>query len=191
MKSYFISIEGVEGAGKSTAINFIKNYLQEHEIDFVITREPGGTEIAEEIRKVILQHYKETMCPYTELLLYFAGRAQHVAQVIRPALKEGKWVISDRFTDASFAYQGIGRGIPEQHLKTLADWILSAPQESILSVTLVSVPEPEPAKIRNSLPCALCGEAVMESRSKNLDGKVVCIPCFEKHTSVESGSPVS
>ncbi len=122
-KSYFITIEGVEGAGKSTAMRFIEKYLTKQNIDFVLTREPGGTEIAEAIRKVILDHYAEKMCPYTELLLYFASRAQHVSQVIKPALDTGKWVISDRFTDASFAYQGIGRGIAEEHIAALETWI--------------------------------------------------------------------
>ncbi len=120
---HFITLEGVEGAGKSTAMQFIADHLTAKDIEFVRTREPGGTIIAEEIRKVILAHYPETMCPYTELLLYFAGRAQHVTEVIKPALAEGKWVVSDRFTDASYAYQGIGRNIPERDIMLLENMI--------------------------------------------------------------------
>ncbi len=119
----FITLEGVEGAGKSTAMKFIAEHLTAKDIEFVVTREPGGTIIAEEIRKVILQHYPEPMCPYTELLLYFAGRAQHITEVIKPALADSKWVVSDRFTDASYAYQGIGRNIPERDIVILENMI--------------------------------------------------------------------
>ena len=119
----FITLEGVEGAGKSTAMKFIAEHLTAKDVEFVVTREPGGTIIAEEIRKVILQHYPEPMCPYTELLLYFAGRAQHVTEVIKPALADGKCVVSDRFTDASYAYQGIGRNIPERDILVLENMV--------------------------------------------------------------------
>jgi dTMP kinase len=122
-KPYFITIEGIEGAGKSTVTHFIEKYLQGKNIEFILTREPGGTEIAEEIRKVILSHYHEQMCPYTELLLYFASRAQHIEKVIKPGLAANKWVISDRFTDSSYAYQGIGRSVPEQHVAILENLI--------------------------------------------------------------------
>ncbi len=148
-KSYFITLEGIEGAGKTTAIEFIGEYLKEKNIDCVITREPGGTEIAETIRKVILAHYDEKMCPYTELLLYFASRAQHIAQVIKPALNAGKWVISDRFTDASYAYQGAGRGIPMKHIAILENWI----QKSLRpDLTLILDIEPDRGltRVKNS-----------------------------------------
>ncbi len=120
----FITIEGIEGTGKSTIAQYIKNHLQECGSDAVLTREPGGTEIAEAIRKLLLNQYEEKMAEDTELLLFFAGRAQHIATVIRPALEMGRVVISDRFTDASFAYQGAGRGISVDRLKTLAHWVL-------------------------------------------------------------------
>lgn len=123
-KGLFITVEGIEGAGKSTAVRAIEKYLKSNEIDYVSTREPGGTEIAESIRQLLLQHYfEEPMAEDTELLLMFASRAQHIAQMIRPALKAGKIVVCDRFTDASFAYQGGGRGISKTHIQQLADWV--------------------------------------------------------------------
>ncbi len=119
----FISIEGIEGVGKSTAIKFLQQYLTSQGVQFVLTREPGGTPIAESIRQVLLGHYDEVMSPDTELMLMFAGRAQNIAEVIRPALDKGYWVLSDRFTDASFAYQGGGRGIDARHIEELAKWV--------------------------------------------------------------------
>lgn len=107
----FISIEGVEGSGKSTLINAIKDYGQQHNIDICFTREPGGTEIAEVIRETLLNDYRETLHAHTELLLMFASRVQHVHEVIIPALNNGRWVVSDRFLDASYAYQGGGRQV--------------------------------------------------------------------------------
>ena len=124
-KGLFITLEGIEGVGKSTAIRFLQAYLEEKGFDVVVTREPGGTEIAEAIRKILLAHYTESVLPITELLLMFAGRAQHIAHVIKPALAENKIVLCDRFTDASFAYQGAGRGIPETFIQHLKDDIHS------------------------------------------------------------------
>lgn len=121
--NHFVTIEGLDGAGKSTVMAYIKDYLAKHKINFIATREPGGTEIAEAIRKLILAHYKEQMYPDTELLLYFASRAQHVAEVIKPALQANKWVICDRFTDASYAYQGVGRNIPAERIAILENFI--------------------------------------------------------------------
>ncbi|ATN67179.1 dTMP kinase [Coxiella burnetii] len=120
----FISFEGIEGVGKTTALNWVREQLEAARIPYVVTREPGGTPIAEAIRDVLLSHSDEMMCPDTELLLMFAGRAQNIAHVVLPALRRGQWVLSDRFTDASFAYQGGGRGIPVKHIEELAGWVL-------------------------------------------------------------------
>ncbi len=110
-KGLFITVEGVEGAGKSTNIRVIEEFLSEWKLDYILTREPGGTLIAEEIRELLLKHHKEKMDATTELLLIFAARAQHLSTKIRQTLAEGTWVLCDRFTDATYAYQGAGRGL--------------------------------------------------------------------------------
>ena len=120
MRRQFITLEGIEGAGKTTALQFIEQYLQQANKMIVCTREPGGTEIAEEIRNVLLYPAsRDTMQPKTELLLMFAGREQHIHAVIKPTLAAGKWVLSDRYIDASYAYQGGGRGIPVTDIQLL------------------------------------------------------------------------
>jgi len=124
MSGKFISIEGIEGAGKSTQLQFIADYLRSHGIQVVVTREPGGTDLGEEIRQVLLKPTEQAMAEDTELLLMFAARAEHIKQVIEPALKRGDWVLSDRFVDATFAYQGGGRGIDQQRIEELANWTL-------------------------------------------------------------------
>jgi len=108
MTGMFISIEGLEGVGKTTQAKVINDWLTEKGRDVVRTREPGGTQIAEVIRDVVLSHHTETMDPKTELLLVFAARQQHVEALIKPTLDADKWVLSDRFTDATYAYQGGG-----------------------------------------------------------------------------------
>lgn len=105
----FISLEGGEGAGKSTCLAFIRDFLVQRGFSLVVTREPGGTPLAEEIRTLLLARRDEPVAPNAELLLMFAARAQHLAQVIQPALSRGDWVLCDRFTDATYAYQGYGR----------------------------------------------------------------------------------
>ncbi len=105
----FLTLEGVEGVGKTTNLNFIANYLEKAGKAIITTREPGGTAIAEEVRGLLLNHHDESLCDESELLLMFAARAQHLKEVIKPALAAGKWVVCDRFTDATYAYQGGGR----------------------------------------------------------------------------------
>ncbi len=119
----FITLEGVEGVGKTTNINILKSVLTQLEIPFITTREPGGTSIAEEIRQLLLTKKTEELQPISELLLIFAGRAQHINTVINPALASGKWVICDRFTDATYAYQGGGRHIDIEKISILEAWI--------------------------------------------------------------------
>lgn len=121
----FITIEGIEGAGKSTAIEALCTYLGTQNREVVRTREPGGTVIGEAIRQLLLSPDMPSMHEDTELLLMFAARAEHVNKVIRPALMAGKWVVCDRFTDASYAYQGAGRGINKSRIVILEQWVLA------------------------------------------------------------------
>ena len=107
----FITLEGCEGVGKSTNLSFIENYLREQGIDTLVTREPGGTPLAEQIRHLVLDKREEPVDAMAELLLIFAARAQHLNTVILPALNTGRWVLCDRFTDATYAYQGTGRNL--------------------------------------------------------------------------------
>ena len=111
MKGRFITIEGVEDVGKSNNISYIERFLEARDIEFVSTREPGGKALAERIRDVLLDKAESSMDPMTELLLMFAARKQHTEELIKPALERGKWVICDRYTDSSYAYQGGGRGL--------------------------------------------------------------------------------
>lgn len=120
----FITLEGVEGVGKSTNLNFVVEFIQKQlNKKVLVTREPGGTPFAEEIRNLLLKNISEAVHPDTELLLMFAARAQHLQQKILPALQDGKWVICSRFTDSSLAYQGGGRGIDLIRIEELAHWV--------------------------------------------------------------------
>ena len=119
-RGLFITIEGVEGGGKSTNIDVIKRYLTDKKIDFVVTREPGGTFLAEKIRELLVKtHIEENLSDLSELLLIFASRAQHLEKLIKPTLAKGTWVICDRFTDATYAYQGGGRGLDQRKISLL------------------------------------------------------------------------
>jgi dTMP kinase len=115
----FITLEGIEGVGKSTNLAFVADYLRRAGKTVIITREPGGVPVAERIREVLLAAGREPLPPLSELLLMFAARAAHLVQLIRPELERGHWVVCDRFTDASYAYQGAGRGVPEQAIADL------------------------------------------------------------------------
>ncbi|MBO9662718.1 dTMP kinase [Dokdonella sp.] len=117
-----ITLEGGEGAGKSTVLAALRARLVERGIDVVVTREPGGTPFGEAVRALVLDPARGELCAESELLLMFAARAQHVREVIEPALAAGRWVLSDRYTDASYAYQGGGRGQPLARIAELESW---------------------------------------------------------------------
>ncbi|MFT0865767.1 dTMP kinase [Pseudomonas sp. CAM1A] len=123
MSGLFITLEGPEGAGKSTNREYLAARLREQGVDVVMTREPGGTPLAERIRELLLAPSEERMAVDTELLLMFAARAQHLAEVIRPALARGAVVLCDRFTDATYAYQGGGRGLSVERIAILESFV--------------------------------------------------------------------
>lgn len=144
----FIAFEGLDGSGKSSLIQGLADILKSQSIPFITTREPGGTPLAEELRELIIRTTHEAPVPRCELLLYQAGRAQHVDKLIRPALKEGKWVITDRFAASSVAFQAGGRNIPQKDV----DWLnhyATAGLEPDLYV-LLDLPVEESEKRRNS-----------------------------------------
>ena len=116
----FITFEGVDGAGKSTHLAWFAETLRNRGVEVLVTREPGGTPLGERLREILLN---QPMQPDTEAMLMFAARREHIETVIRPALQRGTWVVSDRFSDASFAYQGGGRGLPAQRLELLEQWV--------------------------------------------------------------------
>jgi len=119
----FITLEGIEGAGKTTQLGIVRRCLEERSIEVLTTREPGGSPIGERIRSLLLDPACKGMAVDTELLLLFAARAEHIAQKIRPALKQGTWVLCDRFTDATYAYQGGGRGVVPERIALLEDYV--------------------------------------------------------------------
>lgn len=123
LRGRFITIEGGEGAGKSTNADFVVEFIKDRGLDAVATREPGGTPLAEEVRSMLLARRDEAVDPLTETLLIFAARAQHLAEVIEPNLHAGQWVVCERFTDSTFAYQAGGRGVDRAVIERLAELV--------------------------------------------------------------------
>ena len=123
MSGRFVTVDGGEGAGKTTQKGFMREYLERRGCRVVVTREPGGTSLGEEIRALLLGHRDGGMTLAAETLLMFAARAEHLERVIRPALAAGYWVLCDRFTDATYAYQGGGRGLPLERIAVLEEWV--------------------------------------------------------------------
>jgi dTMP kinase len=121
-RGLFITLEGGEGAGKSTSLEFVRQLIERSGREVVVTREPGGTPVGERIREILL-HGDADISVDTELLLMFAARTEHLTRLIRPRLEQGAWVLCDRFTDATYAYQGGGRGVPEARIRVLEEWV--------------------------------------------------------------------
>jgi dTMP kinase len=142
----FVTFEGIDGAGKSTHLAWANAWLREQGIDTVLTREPGGTALGEKLRELLLKP-EQPLHPETETLLVFAARREHIHQVIRPALERGNWVLCDRFTDATFAYQGGGHGVDAGKLRTLEAWTHGDLQPDLTLLFDVSV---ETGKARTS-----------------------------------------
>lgn len=136
-KARFITLEGLDGAGKSTHLAFIRRYLEQAGIDTEFTREPGGTPLGEKLREILLDIDTEATLD-TETLLMFASRQELVSSLIRPSLAAGRWVVSDRFTDATFAYQGGGRGVPAERIAILEQWVQQGLQPDL--TILLDVP---------------------------------------------------
>lgn len=122
-KALFITLEGSEGVGKTSNLEYIKQMLNDAGIDFIETREPGGTPLGEALRNTLLGEDFKGMSDDTELMLMFAARAEHINKVIKPALEKGKWVLCDRFTDSTFAYQGGGRQLDMERIAGLEQWV--------------------------------------------------------------------
>lgn len=122
-RGLFITLEGGEGAGKTTNLAFIRQWLQRAGHEVVVTREPGGTELGERVRDILLHSKQLHITPESEMLLMFAARSEHLAKVIRPTLAAGKTVLCDRFTDATYAYQGGGRGLAAERIAAMENWV--------------------------------------------------------------------
>ena len=120
----FITVEGIEGAGKTSCLDLLEQRIRQRGHEVLVTREPGGTPLGEDLRQLLLGHRHDSMADDTELLLMFAARAEHLRAKIEPALAAGSWVLCDRFTDATYAYQGYGRGIDLQRIAALETWVL-------------------------------------------------------------------
>ncbi len=137
-KGAFITVEGSDGAGKSTQIEYIEDWLKRHSYDVVVTREPGGTALGEALREIVLNGRSFAIDDDSELLMMFAARNQHIKTLIEPALQRGQWVLSDRFTDATYAYQGGGREIATQRIAVLEQWVQAGLQPDL--TLLLDVP---------------------------------------------------
>jgi dTMP kinase len=140
-RGLFITVEGGEGAGKSTNLTFARDWLQRAGREVITTREPGGTELGERIRDVLLHRHELHVSPESETLLMFAARAEHLTKVIRPALALGKIVLCDRFTDATYAYQGGGRGIPAERIAVIEGWVQGDLRPDVTLLFDISVQE--------------------------------------------------
>ena len=189
MRGQFITLEGSEGAGKSTNVDFVCASLDSAGIDYLRTREPGGTPMAEALRDSMLHKWEEQVDPLAELLLVFTARAQHLANVIKPALAMGRWVVCDRFTDASFAYQGFGRQLDLTKLETLELWVQGSLQPD-LTLYLDLAPDVAEARLAHRQKDRMEGEQ-REFFERVREGYLARARQFERVVTVNAGQPLA
>ena len=189
MRGQFITLEGSEGAGKSTNVDCVCATLDRAGIDHLRTREPGGTPLAEALRESMLHKWEEQVDALAELLLVFAARAQHLTNVIKPALERGQWVVCDRFTDASFAYQGYGRQLDLQKLETLESWVQGSLQPD-LSLYLDLAPEIAEARIAEREKDRM-EEEQREFFMRVREGYLARAKQFERIVTINAGQPLT
>lgn len=187
----FITVEGTEGVGKSTNLAFIRQWLEARGQQVLVTREPGGTPLAEDIRTLLLSPREEPVTPMTELLMIFAARAQHLEQVVKPALARGTWVLCDRFTDSTYAYQGGGRGFDQQVIAQLEDLVQGELRPDLTLVLDIDVKEGLSRASQRSDPDRFEGEtlAFFERVRRVYRGLAERAP--ERYAVVDAGQPLA
>ena len=186
-KGLFITIEGPDGAGKSTQIPFIKRFLEKKGYEVLLTREPGGTVIGEKIRGLILDKNHQEMSDITEALLYAASRAQHVAELIIPALNEGKVVLCDRFVDSSMVYQGKGRGIGLESIRNINDFATDGLRPN-LTILLDIDPEVGLKRIKATKEVDRLEQEKLDFHRKVYEGYMELINMYPERIKVISGN---
>ena len=189
MRGQFITLEGSEGAGKSTNVDSVCATLDNAGISYLRTREPGGTPMAEALRESMLHKWEEQVDALAELLLVFAARAQHLTTVIQPALDRGQWVVCDRFTDASFAYQGYGRQLDLKKLETLELWVQGSLQPD-LSLYLDLEPDIAEARIAERVKDRM-EEEQREFFVRVREGYLARAKQFERIVTINAGQPLA
>lgn len=187
----FITIEGTEGVGKSTNMAFIRQWLTARGHPVLVTREPGGTPLAEEIRTLLLSPREEPVTPMTELLMIFAARAQHLEQVVKPALEQGTWVLCDRFTDSTYAYQGGGRGFDQGVIAQLENLVQGERRPDLTLVLDIDVTEGLRRASSRSDPDRFEGETLAFFERVRTVYRRLAEQAPERYAVVDAGQPLA
>lgn len=186
----FITVEGTEGVGKSTNLAFIQHWLEAQGHRVLVTREPGGTPLAEELRSLLLAPRDETVDPMAELLMVFAARAQHLEQVIKPALATGTWVLCDRFTDSTYAYQGGGRGFDQSVIAQLETLVQGELRPDLTVILDIEVEKGLARASRRSVPDRFEGEAVAFFERVRAVYRELAARAPNRYAVVDAGQPL-
>jgi len=186
----FITVEGTEGVGKSTNLNFIRQWLEGQGHRVLVTREPGGTPLAEELRSLLLAPRDETVDPMAELLMVFAARAQHLEQVVKPALAAGTWVLCDRFTDSTYAYQGGGRGFDQSVIAQLETLVQGDLRPDLTVILDIEVEKGLARASQRSVPDRFEGEAVAFFERVRTVYRELAARAPNRYAVVDAGQPL-